>query len=402
MYNCIICRYHEIATKGNNRNMFEKCLVDNIRYRIKDAPVDCKVRRVRGRVWLEPEKGTFSAEDVDSLKDILSGIFGLHNFSPAILLPVDIDAIRECVSSMLPERFRQLPERKEGLPTFRIRARRSNKRFPMTSKEIEIDLISCAAKVLGNNVFKIDLDHADLTLGCEIRDEFSILYFDTFDAPGGLPVGSNPRVLTLLSGGIDSPVAAWMIMKRGSATDFVTFHSSPYTPPETVDKVAGIAEKLNRFQREGKLFAINLLPLQKAVRDYCSERMRTVLYRRAMLRIAEMIARKRDCRALVTGDALGQVASQTVVNMDTINRAIDMLVLRPLVGQDKLETIEIARKIGTFEDSSVQVPDSCTVFAPNNPSTSVPAALAEAEEAKIPDYPRLLESLIEEFLPAVK
>lgn len=269
----------------------------------------------------------------------------------------------------------------------------------MTSKEIDIDLVTVAAEVLGENSFKINLDQADLTLGCEIRDEFAVVYFDTWEAPGGLPVGSNPRVLTLLSGGIDSPVAAWMIMKRGSASDFVTFHSSPYTPPETVDKVRGIAGKLNEFQRKGRFFAVNLLPLQKAVRDYCNERMRTVLYRRAMLRIAEMIARRSDCKALVTGDALGQVASQTVVNMDTINRAIDMLVLRPLVGADKLETIAIAEKIGTFAASSVQVPDSCTVFAPANPSTAVPAVLAEAEEAKIPDYNSLLEEIVNASRP---
>ena len=157
-----------------------------------------------------------------------------------------------------------------------------------------------------------------------------------------------------------------------------------------------IAEKLNTFQRNGRLFSVNLAPLQRQIRDCCNERMRTVLYRRAMLRIAGIIAEKNDCRALVTGDALGQVASQTVVNMDTINRASDMLVLRPLVGADKLETIRIAEKIGTMEQSKVQVPDSCTVFAPANPSTSVPAALAEQEEAKIADYGILLEKIASE------
>ncbi|MBQ4315197.1 MAG: tRNA 4-thiouridine(8) synthase ThiI, partial [Lentisphaeria bacterium] len=245
-----------------------------------------------------------------------------------------------------------------------------------------------------SDLFIIDLDNADITLGVEVRDEFSLIYFDTYSAPGGLPVGSNPRVLTLLSGGIDSPVAAYMIMKRGSATDYVTFHSSPYTPQETVDKVEAIAALLNTFQTKGTLHVVNLLPFQKLVRDCCSERMRTVLYRRAMFRIAEKIAHKTNCRALVTGEALGQVASQTVVNLDTINRATDMLVLRPLIGEDKLDTIAIAEKIGSMELSSVQVPDSCTVFSPSSPSTAVPAGLAEKEEEKIPEYAKVIDDIV--------
>ena len=397
MYNCVICRYHEIATKGNNRNMFEKCLVENIRRQLKRAGVvECRVLRVRGRVWIEPENGSvFPEETLEKIVKVLPDVFGLQSFSPAVLVPVDLDEIKKCVSQVLPEKFKSYSDRGEK-PSFRVRARRSNKRFPLTSKEIEIELVTLAGEMFGEKAFTIDLDNAEITLGCEIRDEFSLLYFDIIESAGGLPVGSNPRVMTLLSGGIDSPVAAWLIMKRGSATDFVTFHSAPYTPQETVDKVKGIAALLNRFQRNGRLFVVNLVELQKAVRDYCNERMRTVLYRRAMLRIAGMLAEKNECRALVTGDALGQVASQTVVNMDTINRASDMLVLRPLVGADKLETIRIAERIGTMELSKVQVPDSCTVFAPANPSTSVPADLAAAEEAKIPGYGTLLEKIVSE------
>ncbi|MBO7153545.1 MAG: tRNA 4-thiouridine(8) synthase ThiI, partial [Lentisphaeria bacterium] len=269
-----------------------------------------------------------------------------------------------------------------------------NKRFPLTSKDIEIDLVSLVAQEVGSDLFIIDLDNADITLGIEVRDEFSLIYFDTFEAPGGLPVGSNPRVLTLLSGGIDSPVAAYMIMKRGSATDYVTFHSSPYTPQETVDKVEALAALLNTYQVKGTLHVVNLLPLQKIIRDCCSERMRTVLYRRAMFRIAEKIAEKTNCRALVTGESLGQVASQTVVNLDTINRSTTMLVLRPLIGEDKLDTIAIAEKIGSMELSSVQVPDSCTVFSPSSPSTSVPAALAAKEEEKIENYMQMIDQIV--------
>ncbi|MBQ7396475.1 MAG: tRNA 4-thiouridine(8) synthase ThiI [Lentisphaeria bacterium] len=390
MYNCVICRYHEIATKGNNRNMFERCLCGNIKHLLADIP-DIQVRRVRGRVWVErSDKGVFPSETLERIKVALRRAFGLESFSPAILLAPDMDVIRETVVSNAQKIF-------DGYSSgvkFRVRARRSNKRFPLTSKDIEIDLVSAVAQVVGSDLFIIDLDNADITLGVEVRDEFSLIYFDTYSAPGGLPVGSNPRVLTLLSGGIDSPVAAYMIMKRGSATDYVTFHSSPYTPQETVDKVEAIAALLNTFQTKGTLHVVNLLPFQKLVRDCCSERMRTVLYRRAMFRIAEKIAHKTNCRALVTGEALGQVASQTVVNLDTINRATDMLVLRPLIGEDKLDTIAIAEKIGSMELSSVQVPDSCTVFSPSSPSTSVPAGLAEKEEEKIPEYAKVIDDIV--------
>lgn len=391
MYNCIICRYHEIATKGNNRNMFERCLVDNIRRLLKGL-VDCKVLRIRGRIWIEhPEKRDFTMQEVEKMIPALKKAFGVETFSPAIRVSSDMEAIRNAVLTLTPGVF-------EGRPddvTFRVRARRSNKSFPFKSKDIEIDLVSAVASCFDHRRFKLNLnDDAQITLGCEVRDEFSLLYFDTYEGPGGLPVGSNPKVLTLLSGGIDSPVAAYLIMKRGSPTDYISFHSFPYTPEETTDKVKTIAEHLNTFQAAGRLHLVNLIEFQKAVRGNCSERLRTVLYRRAMFRIAERIARESGCRALVTGEALGQVASQTLVNMDTINRSIDMLVLRPIVGEDKLDTIATAEKIGTMKLSEKQVPDSCTVFAPSSPATSVPLVIAEKEEQLIPDYAGIIERIV--------
>ncbi len=393
MYNSFICRYHEIATKGNNRNMFERCLVENTRHLLRGI-VPCKVHRVRGRVWVEPQHdGDFTAEEIEAIKPRLAKVFGLESFSPAARVPVNMDSIRAKAVELSRDILAPAFAEKEKI-TFRVRARRSFKNFPLTSQQIEIDLVSAVAKPFGDERFKIDLKHAEYSLGVEVRDEFALLYWNEFQSPGGLPVGSNPRVLTLLSGGIDSPVAAWMIMKRGCPTDFITFHSAPYTPPETTDKVRGIAGFLNGWQRNGKLHLCNLAPLQKLIRDCCTERFRTVLYRRAMLRIAEQVALRTECRALVTGEAVGQVASQTLVNMNTINRAINMLVLRPLVGADKLETIRAAEMIGCFELSNTQVPDSCSVFAPSSPATATPEGLAEAEERKIPDYAAVLEKII--------
>ena len=330
MYNSIICRYHEIATKGNNRNMFERCLVDNISHLLREVGV-CRVHRVRGRIWVNRvDGGAFSAAEMEAILPQLAKAFGLESFSPAVRLPVEMDAIREAAVAMAPEVLGTAMETRDNV-TFRVRARRSNKRFPFRSQEIEIDLVSAIAERLGERRFKLDLDHAEITLGCEVRDEFAALFWNSLPGPGGLPVGSNPRVLTLLSGGIDSPVAAWMVMKRGCPTDYITFHSSPYTPPETEEKVRRIARHLNEWQLRGKLHLCNLAPLQKLIRDCCNERMRTVLYRRAMLRIAEQVALRSDCRALVTGEAVGQVASQTINNMNTINRAVDMLVLLSLI-----------------------------------------------------------------------
>ena len=229
-----------------------------------------------------------------------------------------------------------------------------------------------------------------------MRDEFSALYLEQLPGPGGLPVGSNPRVLTLLSGGIDSPVAAYLAMKRGSGTAFLSFHSAPYTPPESVEKVKRLAAVLNTYQRPERLFSANLAAFQREVRERCRDRYRTVLYRRAMMRIAEMIAERYGYKALVTGEALGQVASQTIDNLNTINRAVHILILRPLIGADKLESIRLAEEIGTMEISKEQIPDSCTVFAPANPATAVPLDAAEEEERKIPDYSAILAKIVDE------
>ena len=397
MYNSIICRYHEIATKGNNRNMFERCLVENIQYLLRDV-APCRVRRVRGRVWVEHRDGIeFTPGELDAIRPQLAKAFGLESFSPAVrIAPPDQEEIRKAAVRTAADVIAPKLNGRDQL-TFRVRARRSNKKYPLRSTEIEIDLVTCIAALFPPGSLKIDLDHAEITLGCEVRDEFAALFWERFEAPGGLPVGSNPRVLTLLSGGIDSPVAAYLAMKRGCPTDFITFHSAPYTPPETVDKVRGIAKLLNTFQLPGKLHCCNLAPLQKLIRDNCQERFRTVLYRRAMMRIAEQVARKNNCRALVTGEAVGQVASQTLVNLDTINHAVDILILRPLVGADKHDAIAIAEKIGSYPLSCVQVPDSCTVFAPSSPSTATPRALAEAEECKIPEYPAQIEKIIEDI-----
>ncbi len=393
MFNSILCRYHEIATKGNNRIMFERCLVDNIHCLFKKAGFDYPVRRVRGRIWIEKKDGTlFDAEEVQNISRVLERTFGIESFSPAIRLEADMDVLEAKVKELAPIVFEEYFA-KFNTVSFRVRARRSNKQFPLCSKDIEIRLADALTSVVDDSRLTVDLDNAQVTFGCEVRDEFALLFMNECKGPGGLPVGSNEGAVALFSGGIDSPVACYMTMKRGCPVDFVAFHSNPYTPQETTDKIKRIADHMNLFQRGGKLFLCNLVEFQKLVRDYCTPKYRTILYRRGMLRIAEKIADKYHRIALLTGDSVGQVASQTLQNMRTIDAATPMLVLRPLVGMDKMETIRIAEKIGTFALSNVQVPDSCTVFSPSQAATTSDIATIEEEESRIPDYDAVLTAI---------
>ena len=407
MYNAVICRYHEIATKGDNRSFFERTMLENLKRILRDEFPDLRYRRVRGRLYMEfADKRDFEATELARVSELLQlRALGIENFSPAIITVPDMEKISETIktagATIFPAAIEKAHKEERTL-RFRIRARRSDKNFPLRSQEIEIALCCLLGGIYGRENLKLDLDDADITVGVEVREEMAIIYLESFPAPGGLPVGCNDRTLALLSGGIDSPVACYLTMKRGSPVDFIGFHSEPYTPPETVEKVQRIANYLNTFQQPGRLYMVNLVELQKLIRDNCNPRYRTVLYRRLMFRIAEYIARKRKIGALLTGESLGQVASQTLVNMHTIGNAVNMLILRPLCGQDKMETIDIARKIGTFELSKEQVPDSCTVFAPDRPSTRVSVEDAEAEEAKIPGYYEIIERLAEEAIAALK
>ena len=322
MYNAIICRYHEIAIKGNNRSMFEKRMVENMYYLLRKLH-DIRILRVRGRIWVEfKDKSCFSNEQLELIKEQLQRAFGLESFSPVIMCEPTLDAMKKAVDSSCRSYFAKAFDKKKVV-SFRIRAKRSDKKFELDSKGIEIALAKEAGKAYDYDSLTIDLENADVTVWCELREEFAFIYYDIIRGPGGLPVGCNSPVLALLSGGIDSPVACYEIMKRGCRCDFLTFHSAPYTPQATIDKVRRIGHHLNQFQQPARLFICNLSPLQKLIRDKCNPRFRTVLYRRMMFRIAQRLAEKHKRLALLTGEAVGQVASQTIKNMATINEATE-------------------------------------------------------------------------------
>jgi len=399
--NTIICRYCEIALKGKNRSMFEQRLIDNIKYALQEID-SIKVIRTRGRLCVaHKEHEFFTDSEQNIIQKQLPKVFGLASFSPGISCAPTIEEIKNAVKSCSKPVFdAALKKRKH--PTFRIRSRRSDKSFPMKSIELNIEIAELVDQLHNQEKrLRVDLENADVTVGCEVREKSAFVFFEIFQGAGGLPTGSNSPVLALLSGGIDSPVACSLLMKRGCHVDYLTFHSFPYTPHESVTKVERLVKILNEYQLPGKLYICNLAPVQKMIRDNCLERFRTVLYRRYMFRIAEAIAAKNQNAALVTGEAVGQVASQTIVNLATINNATDMLVLRPLAGMDKEDIIKISKQIATFDISIEQVPDSCTVFAPNAPSTKAPLEKIQAEEKKL-DIEELLEEIISTTLDEVK
>lgn len=391
MYNSILCRYNEIATKGANRSMFENVLIRNLRRLCKPACPDVAVEKLRGRIFMH-RKGfvPFSEAEQQEISEVLQFCFGLDSFS----FCREGERSMESIESMLREEIPSLfaGRAASGSPIrFRIRARRSDKSFPLRSKEIEIAAATLVEELIGADCVKVDLTDPEISIGIEVRERNSWIFLNSIRGPGGLPVGCNSPLLALLSGGIDSPVACAMQMQRGCAMDFLTFHSYPYTPMESVDKVRRIAEVLNRFQHRGTLYACNLSELQKLIRDHCDPRARTILYRRMMMRIASRLCARKKLFAIVTGESVGQVASQTIANMTVIDRSVPNLILRPLSGMDKNETILRAKKLGTFDISIEPMIDSCTVFAPDSPMTQAKLSVIEQEEAKIPNLEQALD-----------
>jgi thiamine biosynthesis protein ThiI len=393
-YDAILCRYNEIATKGKNRRAFERRLIRNLKHVLRPLG-KFRVSDERGRIFLLPESGQgIGPAECEMLQEAIPRVFGLVSISPGFLLPPELSKIEEAVLQTFPRVYQSVAESlPEGTPIpYAMRARRNTKTFPMTSKELEIHFADQLVPQFPR--LQIDLKNPRLRVEVEVRQDRAFVSYERIAGPGGLPNGSSERALALLSGGIDSPVACYKVMKRGCPLHFVTFHSAPYTPPGTVEKVARLVRVLNRYQQTGLFIAINLLPAQKMIRDQCAERFRTLLYRRMMTRLATIIARASQCQALVTGESIGQVASQTIPNLQITNESTSMLILRPLIGCDKEEAIRLARQIGTLDISDEPMPDSCTVFAPAHPSTGARLERLLEEESHL-DIPELMRQCLD-------
>ena len=352
----LLVRYGEIALKGDNRRQFERALVRNVKAATAGiAPV--RVERVRGRLLVWPQARA------EALMRRLADVFGIVSISPAWKVLKDPEAIALCARLVFAD---ALAAQRSGAPvSLCVRARRADKRFAMPSPALEAFV---AERVLEEHPHcAVDLEHATIELGIDVRLEGAYVFARRSPGPGGLPVGTLGRGICLLSGGIDSPVAAWLALKRGLALHFLGFHSEPWIGPAQQAKIRALARILARHQARTRLFVAPFADVQVAIRECAPSAYRTVLYRRMMHRIGAALAQREGAGALVTGDSLGQVASQTLENLACIEAAADLPVLRPLIGFDKLDTIRLAERIGTFSVSVPSEPDCCSVFQPERP-----------------------------------
>ncbi|MBO7408078.1 MAG: tRNA 4-thiouridine(8) synthase ThiI [Clostridia bacterium] len=354
----ILGRIGEIALKGLNRSTFEHRLAANMHKAISDLGA-AQIHWSQSRYFVEPENDDF---DFDTAVKRLSGVFGLVSISPAWVMDTEaelffakaVEVAQACV-------------RERGAKTFKVETKRGLKSFPMNSPQISEEAGGRILDALPE--LSVDVKHPDFIVYIEVRER-SYVYTDIIDAPGGMPVGSNGKACLLLSGGIDSPVAGYMIGKRGVAICAVHFYSYPYTSERAKEKVLELARIVSRYTGPMKVLVVPFTDVQLAIMQNCREDLSTILLRRSMMRIAERVARMNGCSALITGESVGQVASQTVQAIYCTDNAVaNMPIYRPLIGMDKMETVEIARRIGTFETSIQPYEDCCTVFTPKHPKT---------------------------------
>jgi thiamine biosynthesis protein ThiI len=366
----VLVRYGELALKGKNRGSFEHALIRNIQAASRNIG-EVRVERKRGRM------AVFTGARTPDIARRLQDVPGIKTLSPAWGCEATPEAIAELALEVMQATLRDRPASREL--SFRVQTSRADKAFPMISTELDRFVAERILPELG--AFRIDLKHAELRLGIEVRPERAYVFLDRLPGIGGLPVGTLGRVMCLISGGIDSPVAAYLAMKRGCQVSFVTFHSYPYIGEASKKKVIDLVRRLSRHQPTSRVFVVPFTEIQTTIRDRAPEPYRTVLYRRFMQRLASRLAQLDKCKALLTGESLGQVASQTLENITCIEAAAELPVLRPLLTYDKEEAIELAAKIGTLELSNLPEPDCCTVFMPSRPIIHGRVEVCEEAEA---------------------
>lgn len=379
--NILIVRCGEVALKGMNKPYFEKMLQDRIRRNLKDFKgVD--VRRQEGLIFVRADKEL----DIDAIIKQTAKVFGVASISKAVEAESELNAIG--VAAV--EYMNDLIE-KRGVKTFKVEGKRADKTFPVKSPEI--GRIIGAKVLVGCKVLKVDVHNPDVLLHVDVRSDRTYIYEGKVAGFGGLPLGTNGKGLVLLSGGIDSPVAAWMMAKRGMMIEAMHFHSYPYTSPRAQEKVEDLARILAEYCGRFKMHVINLLPIQEAIVENCPEEETTILVRRFMMRIAERIAKDNDCMMLITGENLGQVASQTAESLVVTDASVTMPVMRPLIAMDKVDIMDKAQEIGTYETSILPYEDCCTVFLPKHPTTKPRLEKILESESKL-DCEALIEAAV--------
>ncbi|HBT20127.1 MAG TPA: tRNA 4-thiouridine(8) synthase ThiI [Peptococcaceae bacterium] len=375
----ILVRYGEIGLKGKNRIYFERMLMDNIRRSLGDLK-GIKVSREHGRLYVEHE------EDAERVIERLKKVFGIVSVSPARVVPLDMEAIKEGA----------LDEVKEFLKdrgTFKVETKRANKKFPY--KSIEINSIVGAHILKNTEDLKVDVNAPLFTVNIEIRENNAYIYSTSYPAPGGLPVGTTGKGGLLISGGIDSPVAGWLAMKRGVEITGIHFYSFPFTSERSKEKVVELCRVLAGYGGPIRLFVVPFTRIQSEIKKNCPEKFYVTIMRRMMFRIAEKICLKEGCTVLFTGENLGQVASQTLESIAVIENVVNIPVLRPLITMDKSEIIEKAKEIGTYDISIQPYEDCCTIFVPKHPATKPKLEEVEKAEEKILGFENLVEEAVE-------
>jgi thiamine biosynthesis protein ThiI len=352
----ILIRYGEIHLKGQNRPYFERMLLDNIKKALKGYE-GLKVIRAQGRYYIE------NMGDNPQILNRMSKVFGVTSFSPALKVKKDMDSIRRAAEIVLKEAM--LEEGTDEL-TFKVESRRSDKRFPLNSMELSRGMGAHLLQKYPET--KVDVHNPRVRVYIEVR-EWAYVYHRIIPGAGGMPVGSNGKSVLLLSGGIDSPVSGWMIAKRGVELVAVYFHSFPYTSDRSKEKVIELCRILEQYCGSIKLYVVPFTQIQQELYQKCPDSQLTILMRRFMMRIGERVALHEGAGAIITGESLGQVASQTLESLAATDDVISMPVLRPLIGMDKIEIIDLAKKIGTYETSILPYEDCCTIFVPKHPVT---------------------------------
>lgn len=356
MERLILVRYGEIYLKGQNRPFFEKMLMNNIKKALEPFGKP-KIYKAQGRIYIENLK----VEGI--VLDRLSKVFGAIGINPAWKTDKDLEAIQAMVKAVMEDALEKAT--KENL-TFKVESRRADKTFPMNSMDLSRKMGGFILKNFPG--LKVDVHNPDIKINLEIR-EHAYAYHENIPGAGGMPVGTNGKTALLLSGGIDSPVAGWMIAKRGVRLTAVHYHSFPYTSDKAKEKVIDLCRLLTEYCGPIRLYVVPFTEIQQELYEKCPDGLLTVLMRRFMMRIAERIAKKEGAQALVTGESIGQVASQTLEALASTDDVVSMPVFRPLVGLDKNEIVEISKKINTYETSILPYEDCCTVFVPRHPVT---------------------------------
>jgi len=381
MYDHILIRYGELALKGRNQKTFIKKLVRNIKEIIKKSiGYEVEIEIEKGRIFLK-----LNGQPPEIFYEPLSKVFGILSFSPVRKTDLDLEKINAEALAEL-NSLEKLPE------SFRVTVKRPNKRFPMNSQDAQIAIGSYLYKRFPG--IKVDLHTPVVEVIVEIRYDAAYIYTKKIPGLAGLPLGTGGKALLLLSGGIDSPVAGWLTMKRGIVIEAIHFYSYPYTSERAKEKVLDLAQVLARYASKVKVHIVPFTKIQEAISEKCYESLWITIMRRFMFRIAERIAEKRGALALVTGESLGQVASQTIESMYAINNVIKMPVIRPLVTMDKEEIMQLARKINTYDISIQPYEDCCTVFLPKEPKTKPKVEACEKAEIEL-DIGRLINEAVE-------